>query len=95
MLDFLVENTQEVGSMADKYAETKGNYDKEYTRMASIKLNIKTDADILEKLDSIENRQGYIKALIRADINNQSPILTEQVLEGLRAIKRALNELDI
>lgn len=33
-----------------------------------LKLNKGTDADILEKLASVENKQGYIKALIRADI---------------------------
>lgn len=31
-------------------------------------LNKSTDADIIEKLDSVENKQGYIKELIRADI---------------------------
>ena len=33
-----------------------------------LKLNNKTDADILTKLESVGNKQGYIKALIRADI---------------------------
>lgn len=27
-----------------------------------------TEADILEKLSSVENKAGYIKSLIRADI---------------------------
>lgn len=35
-----------------------------------LKLNKETDADILEKLESTDNVQGYIKALIRADINS-------------------------
>jgi len=33
-----------------------------------MKLNIRTDADILKKLDSVMNKQGYVKALIRKDI---------------------------
>ena len=33
-----------------------------------LKLNINTDADIISKLDSVPNMQGYVKALIRADI---------------------------
>ena len=33
-----------------------------------LKLNNKTDADILAYLEAQENKQGYIKALIRADI---------------------------
>ena len=33
-----------------------------------LKLNRETDADILEKLASVPNVQGYIKELIRADM---------------------------
>lgn len=43
-------------------------YDEKNTRQIMLKLNLKTDSDILEKLGSVENRQGYIKALIRADM---------------------------
>lgn len=43
-------------------------YDKANTRQIKFKFNIKTDADILEKMDSLENKQGYIKKLIRDDI---------------------------
>lgn len=34
-----------------------------------LKLNRETDGDILAKLESVDNRQGYIKDLIRADIS--------------------------
>ena len=43
-------------------------YDREHTIRVYIKLNKGTDADILAKLDTVDNKQGYIKALIRADI---------------------------
>lgn len=33
-----------------------------------LKLNKRTDADILAKLDEVESKQGYIKELIRRDI---------------------------
>ena len=42
-------------------------YDAANTRQIHLKLNTKTDADILETLDSVENVQGYIKDLIRKD----------------------------
>jgi hypothetical protein len=42
-------------------------YDRENTVRVYIKLNKNTDADILAILDRQENKQGYIKALIRAD----------------------------
>lgn len=43
-------------------------YDKVNTKQITFKFNLRTDADILEKLDSVPNRQGYIKELIRRDI---------------------------
>ena len=43
-------------------------YDRESTRQIKFKFNLKTDADILAQLDSQQNKQGYIKQLIREDI---------------------------
>ena len=37
-------------------------------RMIHLKLNKETDADIIQKLEEVENIQGYIKKLIRADL---------------------------
>ena len=43
-------------------------YDKANTRQIKLKLNVKTDSDIIKKLDEVDNKQGYIKNLIREDI---------------------------
>lgn len=43
-------------------------YEAENTRQVHLKLNCRTDKDVLEKLDSVPNKQGYIKNLIRADL---------------------------
>lgn len=51
---------------AQKSASYK--YDKNNTKRISLKLNLATDADILKKLESEKNVQGYIKKLIRSDI---------------------------
>lgn len=53
-------------SEATKRAVRK--YDERMTRQFNLKLNIKTDADVIKKLDSIANKQGYIKRLIRMDM---------------------------
>lgn len=42
-------------------------YDAANTTQLKLKLNLKTDADILARLAREPNKQGYIKALIRAD----------------------------
>lgn len=47
--------------------EAQERYDKENTVQFRLKLNKKTDSDIIEKLNSVDNKQGYIKRLIRED----------------------------
>lgn len=54
--------------MSKPSKEVQARYDAAHTRQIRLKLNLKTDADILSKLDSVDNMQGYIKELIRADI---------------------------
>lgn len=46
-------------------------YDTANTRQIKLKLNIKTDADILEQLETVDSKQGYIKDLIRADMEKR------------------------
>ena len=43
-------------------------YDAKNTKQYHLKLNLTTDADIIAALERQESMQGYIKALIRADI---------------------------
>ena len=40
------------------------------TVQVTLKLNKRTDADVLERLANVPSKQGYIKSLIRADISN-------------------------
>ena len=53
-------------SKAQKEAVRK--YDATHTKQIMLKFNLETDADILAKLSEVENKQGYIKQLIRQDI---------------------------
>lgn len=43
-------------------------YDAENTRQVHLKLNRRTDSDVLERLDNVPSKQGYIKRLIREDL---------------------------
>lgn len=43
-------------------------YNREHVKQIKLALNLKTDADIIEKLRSVESIQGYIKQLIREDM---------------------------
>lgn len=61
---------QEVYTMATTDAQKRATrkYDDAHTRKIVLKLNTNTDADILAKLAQVQNKQGYIKSLIRADM---------------------------
>nr|DAG17425.1 MAG TPA: hypothetical protein [Caudoviricetes sp.] len=54
--------------VSEKKKLSNARYDARATTRIAVKLNKKTDADILEALERSGNKQGYIKALIRADI---------------------------
>ena len=52
----------------------KAEYDKANTKGLYIKLNKNTDADIIEYLNGIGNKQGLIKSLIRSEIRKDKLI---------------------
>ena len=58
--------------MANKSTESQirasVKYNKENTVQISLKLNRSTDADLIDSLNRIANKQAYIKELIRRDI---------------------------
>ena len=49
-------------------------YQKANTKSYVIRLNLNTDADIIAKLESVDNKQGYIKSLVRSDLNSDPTI---------------------
>ena len=54
-----------------KYAP-QSKYDKSHTTQINLKLNLTTDADILEWLDRLDNKQGTIKEIIRKHLSDPS-----------------------
>ena len=59
-------------SKAQLRAQAK--YDKDNTVQVKLKLNKTTDKDIIDWLDKGNNKQGYIKYLIRADMSKKYSI---------------------
>lgn len=54
--------------VTDAQKQASARYDAACTKQIKLKLNTKTDADILDLLNRKDNMQGYIKTLIREDI---------------------------
>ena len=56
-------------SKAKIRANNKSN--KKNTKTICVRLSFNTDADILKKLDEVQSKMGYIKALIRKDLQTK------------------------
>ena len=48
--------------------KANARYDEKATTQFKMKLNYKTDEDILQRLAEVDNKQGYVKDLIRQDL---------------------------
>lgn len=58
-----------MASEAKFRANSKSN--KINTTMICVRLSYNTDADIIKKLDEVDSKMGYIKELIRKDMQAQ------------------------
>lgn len=54
--------------MGKNHTRNAARYHKKNGKQYHLWLHRENDADIIKRLDSVENKQGYIKALIRYDI---------------------------
>ncbi len=70
-----------MATKAQLKAQTR--YDKTHTKSILFKLNQTSDADILAKLESVGNRQGYVKKLIRRDIRGNDPVISLDAIRYL------------
>ena len=66
-----------------KYTAYKTAWDQKNTRQYKLKLNKRTDEDIINWLDDHENKQEYIKRLIREDIRRVNDGIAEEELHKL------------
>ena len=72
---------------AEKRASAK--YQKSKCKGIYLKLNTKTDADVIAYLASVDNKQGFIKKLIRERAKFLETVSeeSETILDGLEEIK--------
>lgn len=56
--------------MSDARSRASTKYNKENVKQIKLNLNKKTDADIIAALEAVENKQGFIKDLIRKEIKS-------------------------
>ena len=65
-----------------KRRENQSKWIRKNTKGFYIRLSLEKDADIIELLASKDNKQGYVKNLIRADIAGAIRFPERELLEG-------------
>ncbi len=50
-------------------------WQKKNTKTVLLRLNLKTDRDIIQQLDTVKSKQGYVKELIRADMKSKGIVI--------------------
>ena len=56
----------------EKKETPQARFDRLNSKVYRLKVMTRTEHDIIQKLDSVPNKAGYIKALIRADIEKET-----------------------
>lgn len=54
--------------MGTRHTKAANAYHKRASKQYHLELHKENDADIIRKLETVDNKQGFIKALIRRDI---------------------------
>ena len=52
----------------DSLKRAQQKYDQEKTTVFKMRLNIENDMDIIRHLETVDNKSGYVKRLIRQDM---------------------------
>ena len=76
--------------MTDKYGP-QNKYDQHNTTQVKLKLNKKTDSDLLEWLEGLDNKQGTIKEILRRHVQAEKKF-DEVLSEKLTRAVEQLNE---
>ena len=69
--------------MTEAQRKASKKYNEKNTKIYPIKVNLKTEKDIYDKLESVDNVNGYIKQLIRNDIEMGSFFIAKIIKKTL------------
>ena len=57
--------------MSKPSKEARARYEAKNYKQIKFSLNVNTDADVIERLETVDSKRGYILELIRADIKKE------------------------
>ena len=73
--------------------EYLNNYEKENLRQIRLKINRKTEPELLEWIEKQDNIQGYIKKLIMNDLKEEKKMASRQYYVGSMVSDTAIDEM--
>ena len=74
---------------SDAQLRANAKYDAANTKRFGVKLNLTTDADVIELLDTCASKQGLLKLLLREYIAARRPGVTDAIYEKYVELKMA------
>lgn len=76
------------------YYKSMNKWQKKNTTARTIRFNNYADADIIKFLDSVENKQGLIKELLRAEMDKRGFICPHPTRKEIDAYEEYLADLE-
>lgn len=74
-------------------SEAKKRWDRENTKQFKMRLNLRTDSDIIEQLENQESIQGYLKRLIRNDMKEEKTMASRAFYTGSMVSSTVLEDM--
>jgi hypothetical protein len=81
----------EMSAMPD--SEAKKRWDRENTKQFKMRLNLRTDSDIIQQLENQESVQGYLKRLIRNDMKEEKKMASRAFYTGSMVSSTVLEDM--
>ena len=71
MVLYYQEQDKDMAKNSAARIKSNAKYDAANTVQVHLKLNKKTDKDVIDKLDTVPSKQTYLKNLVREDLKRQ------------------------
>ena len=76
------------------YHPSSNRWQKHNTKLQTIRLNNCTDADIIKFLDTLDNKQGFLKDLIRAEMDKRGFVCPHPSKREINEYEEYLEKLE-
>lgn len=76
------------------YYKSSNKWQKKNTKLITVRCNVYSDADIIKFWDSVENKQGLVKELLRAEMNKRGFVCPHPSKKEIEEYEAYLEDLE-